>query len=754
MQFRTALVASVAVATIVRAPVAQQPPRLTIERIASLPALTGTPPSDPIWSPDSTRVAFLWNDKGWPFRDVWIAGAADAAPTQITDLSKELSAEPDGGDSGRSLAQRVTARARGGATDVVWTPDGRKVVFVYGGDLFQVDATGGATTRLTRGGRGASSPAYSPDGKTLSFLRDGDLWLRFDGGDLVRATTIGVPAIGVVPGGRFSRLDREVSSYVWSPDSRHIALLHFDRRRVRRVPIPDYLGDEETRVHELRRGYPGDNDEPRTVALYRVDEGQMRLLDLPDQTLRSITTFSFSPDSRRLLVDENSEDGNDRWIYVAEVDDRSIRELWHDRGESRVTQFFTSGWQSDGKGVVFIGDLDERYRLYSLPLTGGTPKPLTAGDWDVVGDRGTAKVGFVPARKEVFFVANQKNPYERHVYRMPDTGGAITQVTSLAGIHDPFVSPDGSKVALLHSSDTSPVDLYVADAAARTPERRITKSPLPEFYQYKWAQPRYVTFKSRIDGFTLHGRVIEPPNLDRTKKYPVILGSVYSNTVRNEWRGVNSTFQQFLAAEAGYINLQVDIRGSTGYGRQFREKFVRDWGGGDIEDLQSGVEYLATLPYVDPARVGIWGWSYGGTLVTFSLFKKPGLYKAGVGGAPAIDVGHFPTLDVHISKRPNVHPEVFRDDSSINFAGGLKDHLMIVHGLQDDIVPFKTSVMLVEKLEMLGKDFDLVLLPSGTHGALQKDYYAVFVFRKVLDYFDRYLGRGPQPATRSTEAAK
>jgi dipeptidyl-peptidase-4 len=178
-----------------------------------------------------------------------------------------------------------------------------------------------------------------------------------------------------------------------------------------------------------------------------------------------------------------------------------------------------------------------------------------------------------------------------------------------------------------------------------------------------------------------------------------------------------------------------------------------DWGGGDIKDLESGVEYLKTLPYVDPDRIGIWGWSYGGTLVTFSLFKKPGLYRAGVAGAPAIDVAHFTTLDVHISKRPNVHPEVFFDDSSLNFADGLRDHLMIVHGLQDDIVPFKTSVMLIEKLETLGKDFDVVLLPSGTHGALQKDYYGVFVFRKVLDYFDRYMGRGLKAASLSSPIA-
>jgi dipeptidyl-peptidase-4 len=309
----------------------------------------------------------------------------------------------------------------------------------------------------------------------------------------------------------------------------------------------------------------------------------------------------------------------------------------------------------------------------------------------------------------------------------------------------PFLAPDGSKVALLHSNDVTPTELYIADTKGGGDERRITRSPPEDFYNHKWIQPKYVTFESHVDGVTLHGRLLEPPNLDRSKKYPVILGPVYSNTVRNQWRGTYGTLQQYLALEGEYIGLHVDLRGSYGYGQDFRKKLRLDYGGIDIEDLHSGVKYLETLPYVDPDRIGIWGSSYGGLMTTMSLFKKPGVYKAGVAGAPATNVWHATTGEVDVAARPDTHPEVYRKSSAYSYGENLRDHLMIIHGMQDSVVLFKDSVTLAEKLMLLGKDFDFVVAPSAVHGWTRKDYAAVYLLRKLVGHFDRYLGRGGIP---------
>ena len=245
----------------------------------------------------------------------------------------------------------------------------------------------------------------------------------------------------------------------------------------------------------------------------------------PDRTLRSILAFGWSPDGKSLYVEQDSNDAEDRWFYLVSADGRSVKPLWHDRGERRIYSFFSSRWRSDGQAILFISDADQRYRLASLPADGRPPTPLTTGDWDVVGERGAPALAGSPKTREIFFVSTQKNPYERQVARMPEAGGTVTQVTTMPGVHQPFVSPDGSKVAVLHSNDVTPTEAVHRRCEGRGAGQRVTHSPPKEFYSYKWVQPRYVTFKSRIDNYTLHGRIVEPPDLDRTKKYPVVLGS-------------------------------------------------------------------------------------------------------------------------------------------------------------------------------------------------------------------------------------
>jgi dipeptidyl-peptidase-4 len=712
-----------------QAPAGARP--LSIERIFATPSLSGTTPSSLQWSPDSRVLAFTWNAEARPERDLYIVPAAGGQPTRLTNYGP----------------------GSGSVSDVAWQPDAKSIVYLHRGDVYQVTLAGGGPTQLTRNGGSKSSLAVSPDGRMISWLQNGDLWLLHQRTrDLVQATHVGVPGPGTVPLGTYNRPDVEfgryvwgggVPAYLWSPDSQYIALHYVDRRNLRKVPFPYYLG-EETSANVLRRGYPGDHDEIRTLAFYRVGGGDVRLLDFPDQGWRHFNTFAWSPDGR-LLIDQLTDTQQERWLHVAHPADGRITELWHDRRDTRVYSAFEAAWASDGKSVLMVGDLDDRYRLYTVTPGAAAPKPLTPADADV-SDVSLAGTG---ANRSVFFVSNQKNPYERHVYRMPEGGGSIVALTTLAGTHQPTVSPDGSTVALISSNDTTPADLFLVDARGGSAPRRITSSPLPEFATYRWTQPRYVTFKSRIDDFTLHARIIEPPNLDKARKYPVLFGPVYSNTVRNRWAGSAAAFQQFLALERGYIVVQVDVRGSTGYGRDFREKFLMDYGGKDLDDLHSALEYLKTVPYADTERAGLWGSSYGGLLTTYMLFKKPGVFKAGVAAASAVDPRFFGEDDVAIPRLPNTEPEAYRRGTAANYAQNLRDPLLFIHGMQDDVVPFKTIVDLMEQLILLGKDFDIAIAPGATHGWSQREHYAVFMYRKLLAHFDRHLKASAPAATSS-----
>ncbi len=738
--FRRILVASwiavvpgvaVAQATSARTP-------LTLERITAGPTLTGMAPSSPHWSPDSKTVAFLWSNPAHPDRSLWLVDRADTVPRRLLPPS----------NTGR-------------VGEFVWTPDGRAIVFVQADSLWRVTIATGRRTALSSGRGEVSDLAISPNGATVSFLREGDLWLLpltgdalersgpISGGPIsggsVRATTVAVAPIGAIPLGTYYGRDVEIGgatwsgpspAYAWSPDSRTIAVHYVDRRGVPRFSMPYYLGDT-VQLNTLRRGAPGQANEVRKVGLYDVATRALRFVELPDSSRTRVVNVAWST-TGTLMIDRESDDAIDRTIHVLTVAAPTPRLAWHDHRETRVYNDIASAWSADGRSIVLTGDLDDRYRLYRV-LPGDTvPVALTAGPHDVAGagiPRG--------ATRSIDYVSSAPRPSERHVFRVSVSGGAPRQLTTMPGTHAPFVSPDGRTIALLSSSDLQPTELYLLDARAGAVERRITTSTTPDFATVPWIAPQYLSVRNGRDTLPLRIRVFFPPNIDSTKHYPVLFGPAYSNTVRNRWSGMNGLLQQYLALEKGYIVVQVDVRGSTGYGREFREKFLMDWGGGDLDDLESAVTYMKTLPFVDASRFGIWGSSYGGTLTIYSLLKKPGLFQAGVAAAAAVDPFQFGSDDVAIVRRPQSHPEAFKRGAR-QYAGNLRDHLLLIHGMQDDVVPFASIVAMAEEFMRLGKDFDFAMAPAATHGWTQRPYYARYLMNKLVTHFDRHLGPGPR----------
>ena len=700
------------------APRLQQDARsaLTIERMLARPSLTGTAPTAPAWSPDGRRLAFLWNGEGMQRREIWIVEADGTGLRRLTSAPGEAAA----------------------VSSFTWMPDASGLVHVRSDALWRTSLEGEAGLLVSLGGR-ASHLDASPDGRYVSFLRAGDLWLfEVATETLTQATTVGVPSISSVPLGRYSRPDVEIGpyvwggpSYAWSHDSRVVAVHYVDRRNMRVVPFPDYLG-EETDPNPVRRGYPGDPNEVRTVGLFRVEHGELTLLDLLDPTSNRVVDFAWSADGR-LLLDRESDTAVDRWLHVVDPETGDLRQIWHDQRETRVYTLAGSAWHPDGEHVVFVGDLEDRYGLYLWGPELQAPRRLTNPEFDVI-----ASPQVVSDAGAIFFESNEPSPYESHVFRISSDGGGPMRITRLAGRNRAFPSPDGKSVAILHSNDLAPTELYLIEVEGGEPERRITVSTPPEFEQRSWARVRYATFPSRADGATLHARILEPPELDPSKRYPVLFGPVYSNTVRNRWASRWGLLQQLLVAR-GYIVVQVDVRGSTGYGRAFREDFLMDFAGKDLEDLENAVEFMKSQPHVDPDRFGIWGSSYGGTLTIYALLKKPGLFQAGVACAAAVDPHFFGTDDVAIVRRPDSQPEAFLRGAA-QYAANLEDPLLIIHGMQDQVVPFKTTVALAEELMRQGKDFDFAFAPKGTHGWTSPPHYARYLLGKLVAHFDRYLG--------------
>jgi dipeptidyl-peptidase-4 len=696
---------------------------LTLERITAGPPLAGLAPTSPSWSPDSKAVAFLWSDPAHPDRSLWLVDRAGIGPRRL-----------------------LPATRTGRVGEFVWTPDGSAIVFTQGDSLWRVVIATGVPTPLPSGRGEVSELAISPDGATVSFLRDGDLWLLPLAGDApLRATTVAIAPLGTIALGTYYGREVEIGgatwsgpspAYAWAPDSRTIAVHYVDRRSVPRFSMPYYLGDT-VQMNTLRRGAPGQANEVRKIGLYDLSTRTLNMVELPDSSRTRIVNFAWSA-TGTLMIDRESDDAIDRTIHVLTTSARTPRLAWRDHRETRVYNDIASAWSADGRSIVLTGDLDDRYRLYRVVPGEMVPVALTAGPHDVSG-AGIPRA----ATRSIDYVSSAPRPSERHVFRVAVGGGAARQLTTMPGTHAPFVSPDGRTIALLSSSDRQPTELYLLDVRPGAVERRVTTSTSPEFASVPWIAPQYLSIKNGNDTLPLRIRVFLPPKLDSTTHYPVLFGPVYSNTVRNRWGGLNGMLQQYLALEKGYIVVQVDVRGSTGYGREFREKFLMDWGGGDLEDLESAVTYMKTLPFVDGSRFGIWGSSYGGTLTVYSLLKKPGLFQAGVAGAAATDPYLFGSDDVAIVRRPQTHPATFTR-GALPYAGNLRDHLLLIHGMQDDVVPFSSAVALAEEFMKRGKDFDFAFAPAATHGWTQRPYYATYLLRKLVAHFDRHLGPGPR----------
>lgn len=685
---------------------------LTLDDLFATPKLTGTSPSRPVWAPDSKHFAFSWNEPGNPGRGLWVSTSD--------------------GEGLRLISNTASAAVR----DMVWR-DANTIISLRGNHLWQTSLSRGEDRQLMPVEAGAHNLSLSPSGNQAAYIRNGDLWIAdFISKQNRQLTEIGIASLSSLGKGRYSRAEREIGpgiwsgpTYKWSPDGKTIAFHSVDRREMRKVPFPNYLA-AETSPNEVRRSYPGDPNEIRRVGLLDVASGNVIYLDLPGPQANQVIDFNWSPDGA-LLIDTASDTAVERKLFVVAPGENQLREIWRGVRESRMYTSFGSNWHPDGKKVVFLSDMGDRYGLYTIDPSKqkDTPQLLTDPSYDVLSAPSIAG-------DALFYTGNGVNPYEQHVYRLSMSGGDPEQVTRLSGQNVGYPSPDGRHLVFRHSNDTTPPELYVVSSEGAD-AMRVTNSPLPAFTERSWVAAEYVSFPSLVDDYRLHARILKPAKMQLGTKYPVLFGPVYSNTARNRWAGNYSLVQQLLVKK-GYIIVQVDSRGSNGYGRAFREEFLLGFADQDIEDYASAVAYMESLDYVDPDRIGIWGSSYGGTLSVYSLLKKPGLFQVGVAAAAAVDPLFFGTDDVAIVRTPQTEPEVF-ERKALKYAANLEDKLLFIHGMQDHVVPFKTTATLAEELIKQGKDFDFAFAPGATHGWSRERHYDRYLFGKLIEYFDRHL---------------
>jgi dipeptidyl aminopeptidase/acylaminoacyl peptidase len=696
---------------------------LSIDRLFSRPFVWGTWPSQLAWAHKAHQLGFLWNDHGGAFRDLYVYNADTKKLIRLTDLAS-LKDPINDSEAEKDVHRKQYLPPPAGLTGFDLSEDGTQAVFSYRGDLFVAPTSGGPIRRLTKTKAAETNPQFSPDGTRIAYSQGGQIFVMAIGGLIDQRTDIKTPA--------------SLSGFRWSPNGKFLSYL-VNPKPGRSMPLPIYSGQFVTAA-PFTRTVAG--DQPEEAQLFVVESsGDMpaRLMDI-GRSGRPVRQAQWSPDSNKLLVVTQSANYKDQDIRVVDVASSKSTLVFHQH-DTRWVEIADSGWDQQSERVWFTSDQSGYQHLYVVSKDGTGVRQVTKGDWEVHNDPFSHNPQWIG--KYIYYSSTEKSTAERQFYKVEvDAAESAPELLSKReGLNITWMSEDGEKRATLEADSKNPLDLFIDG-------EQITKSPLPEFYQMPWSETKYVSYPSLRDKKPVAARLLLPPGYDPeepdAKRMPAIVyihGSGYATSVLKQWgsyQDLRYAFNNYLANH-GYVILEMDYRGSTGYGRDWRSGVFLNMAGPDLEDVLGGVEYLRGLKNIDMDRIGIWGWSYGGFMTAAAMFKSPDSFKAGAAFSGVYDWLNYDAryTDERLTS-PSENPEAFRRSSPIHFSGQLQNHLLVLHGIADNNVLFQDAVQLSEKLIHEGKTFDESFYPEENH-AFVRDESLKSAFGRAAALFDQYL---------------
>ncbi|MFC3815302.1 S9 family peptidase [Lysobacter sp. GCM10012299] len=445
----------------------------------------------------------------------------------------------------------------------------------------------------------------------------------------------------------------------------------------------------------------------------------------------------WSDDGRQAAVLIRAIDNKDRWIASITpgpdaklaVRDRLTDAAWINWG------FNDFGWTNDG-ALWFLSERSGYSHLY-VNDGGSKSRALTSGKWEVSAPQ-LSNDG-----RSFYFVCNRKWPGDYEVCAVDRNGGDVREVTSLDGVEDFSLSPDGSKVLVRHSDSYTPPQLAVVNTSGDGLVQ-LTDTRKPEFKAREWIKPEYVQVPSKHGAGVVWGKYYGPKNPDPSRKYPIVMfvhGAGYLQNVSDRYPNYfrEQMFHNLLVQQ-GYIVLDLDYRASEGYGRDWRTAIYRQMGHPELEDYLDGLDWLVANKGGDKDHAGIYGGSYGGFMTFMALFRSPGTFKAGAALRPVADWSQYNhEYTSNILNTPELDPQAYKVSSPIEFADGLQDNLLIAHGMIDDNVFFKDSVVLSQKLIELRKDkWEIAPYPMERHSFTHPDSW-YDEYRRIYELFERTL---------------
>lgn len=711
------------------------PQKLTLERVFASPNLAGTSPRALKLSPDSKLLTSLRPRADDRERyDLWAVDTATGAERMLVDSTKF-----GGGElSEAEKMQRERARI-GGSKGIVaydWAPDGKTILVPLDGDLFLATREG-ATRRLTQTAAGELNPTVSPKGAYAGFVRDQNLFVLDLATGRERAVT--TEGKGNVHFGEAEFVAQEemarTRGYWWSPDDSRIAVERFDEAPVG-IVTRAAIGADGTKTFEQRYPAAGTNNVDVALLIIPVAGGAPVKVDMgPDRDIY-LARVNWSPDGRTLWVQRQTRDQKRLDMLAVDRATGAFRVVFSETSKTWVELSDNYRFLKDGR-LIWWSQRDGHGHLYLWH--GGTWTQLTKGPWEV-----TSLVGVDEAKGRLFFQGNRDDVLETQVYALDyRQRGAPRRVTEPGFVNAGVADDSGTRLIVSRSNRSQPPQSYLADAEGKRiawiEENALTPAHPYAPYLASHEPTRFGTVPAR-DGTVLHWSMITP-RLAAGKRYPVFFEHYGGPTLQTVSRAWDNPLHQYLV-DRGWIVFQIDNRGSDNRGRAFVDTLYHAMGSVEVEDQVAGATYLKTLPFVDGGRIATYGWSYGGYMTLKMLEKAPGVFAAGVAGAP---VTKWELYDTHYTERylgdPRQVPAVYRASGALDDAANIRDPLLLIHGMSDDNVVFDNSTAFAARMQSSATPFEMMFYPGQTH-RVAGPQISVHLWRTIEAFLDRHVVNG------------
>ena len=569
--------------------------------------------------------------------------------------------------------------------------------------------------------------------KRIAWTVDNNLWYWDKDNGNVRVTN---EAKDIVCGKAVHRdefgIDRGI---FFSPQGNYLAYYCMDQSMVKDYPIIKW--DAMPAVAEEIK-YPMAGDVSHEVSLCIFDPYTGKTVTMKTGEKHKdhyLTSVTWSPDEKYIYIAILSREQNHLLLnqYSAATGEK-IKTLFEETDSKYVHPThpltFLPGSYNE---FIWWSEADDYEHLYLYNTDGQLIKQLTKGPWVV-----NELVSINKAEGKIIFTAAKESPLEKHVYSVNISNGKIERIDKGAGMHTAAASEDGKYILDIYSAAGVPKNTYVRPVNEGS-STEIIKSPDP-LADYERAIVRNITLKAADDATTLYAKMILPPNFDSNKKYPVIVYLYNGPNVQllhNSYPESGNLWYEYMA-QHGYIIFTMDGRGSWNRGKAFEQVTFRKLGEAEMDDQLKGVEYLKKLKYVDAARMGIHGWSYGGFMTTSLMLKHPGIFKCAVAGGPVMDWSMYEVMYTErYMNTPLTNPDGYKKSALLDKVKNLQGKILLIHGTNDNVVVWQQSIDFIKKSVDEGVQVDYFVYPGYEHNVKGKD--RVHLMQKITNYFDDYL---------------